>query len=338
VQEHDDHGIGDRDTVKVARQQSHRRRGLWLLDRCLDELEDANERDETRLSPALARLLSGRVPSLEVGMPITAALDAVFEEQDRYLRPRVESDGGPYEIREGEDREDGGSRSPGRVGSLDAPAARALTNRIRSATRDVCLLLLEAHQGRAWVSLGHATWEEYVHGELGLSRSRSYELMDQARVIQELRAAAGVRAVVDLSAYAATQIKPRLGQVCAEVRARAAGASEQRAMAVVAEVVREERALMAESRRQARAERHRPRPAVQESHLLRLREAVDLLAGLPPVAEVARLGPGGDGPNDERLDSALRWLLDFVEERTRQARSTSTPRVKPAPRGVLSGA
>src|SRR5205085_3735221 len=69
--------------------------------------------------------------------------------------------------------------------------ARAATERIRTATRFVCLLLLEVHEGRGWLALGYGNWERYVQSEFGMSRSRSYELLDQARGIESGREASG---------------------------------------------------------------------------------------------------------------------------------------------------
>src|SRR5919106_4677116 len=73
---------------------------------------------------------------------------------------------------------------------IPAEAARELTNRIKTGLEgifdqiyEVEQLLLEAHNRRAWQALGYKTWEEYVKTEFDLSRRRSYQLLDQARVI-----------------------------------------------------------------------------------------------------------------------------------------------------------
>ena len=49
--------------------------------------------------------------------------------------------------------------------------------------------MLEAHDRRAWQALGYPTWEQYVKKEFNLSRSRSYQLLDRAKVTHALFAA-----------------------------------------------------------------------------------------------------------------------------------------------------
>jgi len=88
---------------------------------------------------------------------------------------------------------------------LTRTAARDLTDRIKRAATQICLLLLEAHDGRAWSSLGYRSWEAYARQEFRMSRSRSYELLDQARVLQAVRSAAEISAIPDISAYAAVR-------------------------------------------------------------------------------------------------------------------------------------
>lgn len=102
---------------------------------------------------------------------------------------------------------------------LDAPAARALTERIQAAVSDVWRLLEEAHDGRAWAALGYGTWAAYVQGEFAMSKQHSYRLLDQAHVIRELETAAGESPIGDLNEHQARVIKPHLADVCERVAA-----------------------------------------------------------------------------------------------------------------------
>jgi hypothetical protein len=75
--------------------------------------------------------------------------------------------------------------------------AQALTKLIKDGLEDifdrvhgVAQLILEARNRRAWQALGYSTWEQYVKKEFALSRSRSYQLIDQALVVTSLREAA----------------------------------------------------------------------------------------------------------------------------------------------------
>lgn len=52
---------------------------------------------------------------------------------------------------------------------LDADSARALTDRIQAGTTKIQELIITAYQGRAWVALGYASWDEYISGEFASS-------------------------------------------------------------------------------------------------------------------------------------------------------------------------
>ena len=66
--------------------------------------------------------------------------------------------------------------------ALSETQARTLTERIRKAGEDFGTLLLEAHEGRAWETLGYATWGDYVAGEFTFTRGQSYRLLATATV------------------------------------------------------------------------------------------------------------------------------------------------------------
>jgi hypothetical protein len=79
---------------------------------------------------------------------------------------------------------------------ISVDAARDLTRLIKGKlegildqVHEVHQPILEAHDRRAWQPLGYPTWEQHVKKEFNLSRSRSYQLLDRARVIQALFAA-----------------------------------------------------------------------------------------------------------------------------------------------------
>jgi hypothetical protein len=71
----------------------------------------------------------------------------------------------------------------------DATEARELTDKINASVEKTWRLLLNAHEWNAWGALGYDTWEAYVQAEFGIGRSRSYQLLDQARVVREVEAA-----------------------------------------------------------------------------------------------------------------------------------------------------
>src|SRR5262249_20100406 len=127
------------------------------------------ERGEAVVSRRLAASIETQAPRTPIssGMPLRRALDIVFLEQSRHMaRTRASGD-----------------RLQARFGfvclaPLNTNEARKLTIRIRAGMRQACLLLLEAHDRGAWKAMGYRSWDNYVHQEFGLSRSRSYELLD----------------------------------------------------------------------------------------------------------------------------------------------------------------
>jgi hypothetical protein len=113
--------------------------------------------------------------------------------------------------------------------------ARALTRRIRDGVDQVWSLLTEAHDRKAWSALGYATWKAYVEAEFGMTKQRSYQLLDQGRVIASIREAAGSESnAFDLSARDTAAIKADLPEVTDEIRTRvAAGVKPEKATADV---------------------------------------------------------------------------------------------------------
>jgi hypothetical protein len=269
------------------------RERLRRLDRCLDELESAHERGETVVSLDMARRLATHVPGLRPAMTINQALKLVFLAQEprlRTLEAVTTADGERQDV-----VLEGG-------GPIEEAAARDLTERIRGGTRQVCLLLLEAHQRRAWLALGYRSWEQYVGREFSMSRSRSYELLDQAKAIRLLQEAACLSGVPDISAHAAAQIKPDLGEVVRMVRTHTSRLPEDRAMEVLTRIVNE-RVHERRSRRPSRVSR-------SEAHSLR--QAIEVLAAMPPVDEVLERRPGASALPWQAVRDAADWLAELA--------------------------
>jgi len=196
---------------------------------------------------------------------------------------------------------------------MERDAAMTLTNQIRAATRQVCLLLLEAHERRAWVALGYRTWEQYVQSELSISRSRSYELLDQARVVLQLRDAAGVEPIPQVSAYLALRIKPRLGQITDSIRQRVQQRPDQNAVAIVATVLDEQRQQIARRREVPRVKRDLSR-ILAEDNLSHLSDAIELLSSMPPPDRIAALIEDTRFTQGHNLEPAVQWLNEFVAQ------------------------
>jgi hypothetical protein len=123
------------------------------------------------------------------------------------------------------------------VDPLSEDQARQLTETIRDASEVMWVLLARAHAGQAWQALGYPSWEAYVRGEFDMSRSRSYQILDQARVISAISAAVPEGTPIHLTEASARDLKGKLDQVIPEVAARTADLDPDSAGEVLAEVL-----------------------------------------------------------------------------------------------------
>jgi hypothetical protein len=297
------------------RESGANRRRLRLLDACLSVLELAHEQGQVLVPEPVAAKLRPHVAAIVPGMPITEAIEQVLRCQERYLRSHLSNGDRVAAARSRRPAAD--PPAPPAVpdppavpeppaAPIDVAGARELTNLIRVATCHVCLLLMEAHQRRVWLALGYRTWEEYIHSEFGLSRSRSYELLDQARVIQAIRHVTRMSGIPDISAYAAGQIKPRLAEVTETLRARTEGLPQESLPHVIHEVIKQKRASLAE-RRTVTSEHLQ----VSRSALRSLVDAIEHLAQMPPVPDTLEQISETEAYRLAKLDHALSWLATF---------------------------
>jgi hypothetical protein len=341
-----------------------RRMRLRILDACLKELEEAHERGEQTLSEGLTARLAPSITGLAPGMLLTEAIHIVFAEQSLCLRQAV-------------DREDVCAvpvpanpraldlASPVSAGTaLDEHAARRLTERIRAGAQEVCILLLQAHNGRAWSALGYHSWKQYVRSEFGLSRSRAYELLDHAHVIRAVQNAVGMSGLPNISANTAVKIKPHLLEIIEAVKRRIAAVPEDQLAEAVTEAIRLERSRL-EAGRGQRGGRSpilsepeatagfgmlhaapmdeleaRAGGSDQSVHcdLAQLSWAVNQLATMPPVGETIAQLPADADRSLSRLSVAQRWLNEFVSAWRRRPGSPRPRLQGAAARGLIGAA
>lgn len=272
---------------------------MRVLDGCLRLLEDACAAGHRTVPLNVARLIAPHVAGVSTGMPMARAMDVVFNQQRSDLLARNTTP--DQQI----------SAANRRVGvvhptvALTRDEAEVLTARIRAGARDLSLLVLEAHERRAWRALSYRTWDSYVRAELGLSRSRSYELIDHARVLITLKSAANLIEYPNISPHVADQIRPMLGTVVDEIRRRSHSGSGRKA---VQDAVRA--ALAAIKRDRATQSTRR----VEMFEPERLARAVDYLSSLPPPSTVAGLLAAEQIQNLKGLASAADWLTALARE------------------------
>jgi hypothetical protein len=278
---------------------------LRVLDACLTELEDAHERNESRISQAVASRLAPHVPGLRPGMLIVDAIERVLRDQERYLK--VDGAGRRRAVRATTTAASNTVEPP-----LNDREARELTDRIRGSASDVCLLVLEAHRRSAPRALGYRSWEHYVRHEFGMSRRRSYELLDQAHVMLAIRDAVPLSGIPHIRPFVAGYIKSHLDDVIGEIRTQLAEVPDGSPELAVKRVVDEERRRFADERRQ-RFESRSPAGAEARWDGARFWHAIELLASLPPAT------PGrGTAKQEAQLARVAAWLTtlrDRLEER-----------------------
>lgn len=95
---------------------------------------------------------------------------------------------------------------------LNKSQARKLTERINKSAGDLCMLMADAYNGKVWVSLGYESWRDYAVSEFSISKSRAYQLLDQAKIISAIKEIA-VSTNVEISESTARAIKPVLHTV-----------------------------------------------------------------------------------------------------------------------------
>lgn len=69
---------------------------------------------------------------------------------------------------------------------LTADEARRLTAEAMGRIERLGEILLVLHERRGYIALGYKTWSSYVDKELDLSRSRSYQILNRARLVREI--------------------------------------------------------------------------------------------------------------------------------------------------------
>lgn len=108
------------------------------------------------------------------------------------------------------------------TGPMNKAEAQAITDRIRGHIDAAWTDITRAYEGKAWKALGYTSWEGYVKAEFDMSRRRSYQLLDQGRVIGAIAEAAGesVQHVAHFSARDVAALKDDLPEVAAEIRER----------------------------------------------------------------------------------------------------------------------
>lgn len=134
---------------------------------------------------------------------------------------------------------------------LTTEQAVKLTETIRNASEVLWILISRAHTGKAWLALGYPSWEGYVYAEFDMSRSRSYQLLDQARVIREIEAAVPAGTEIHMSEAAARDLRGILDEVIPQIKERTEGLVSKEASIVLDQIIEEKRNSLLEGKQEA---------------------------------------------------------------------------------------
>jgi hypothetical protein len=154
--------------------------------------------------------------------------------------------------------------------------ARVLTDRIKRTAEDLWRLLLEAHERKAWVALGYASWRHYALNEFAMGQSHAYRLLDQGRVIRALEEAAGSPLGEIVTERVARDVKPQLDAVAEEIETRVSAGEEP--IGTVTDVISKARSFsyLDSRRREHRHSRHVEVIATHVSGLLDKTDQIDV--------------------------------------------------------------
>lgn len=124
---------------------------------------------------------------------------------------------------------------------LSKEEAEQLTEHIRSTADVLYVLIARAHAGQAWKPLGYSSFEKYVKAEFDISRSRAYQFLNQAHVIDAITAAAPEGTHIKISEAAARDLKNFVDELAPDIARNTEGLSGSEAGDVVEDLVNEYR-------------------------------------------------------------------------------------------------
>lgn len=129
---------------------------------------------------------------------------------------------------------------------LNESEAREITNKIRTTTNVLYLLIARAHAGKAHVALGYSSFENYIKEEFNYSKSYAYKLLNQANVINAIEAVSPEGTQVYVSDATARGLKASMDDFIPELEERMAGVPADEAGEVIEELIAEYKERQAE--------------------------------------------------------------------------------------------
>lgn len=126
-------------------------------------------------------------------------------------------------------------------GAMTKDAARELTEQIKATATATYVLIHRAHELKCWVSLGYKTWEDYVINEFDMSKSRSYQLINQAKVVEAIQEVVPDGTEVLLTEAQARDVEKALPRITDKLKEKTKNQSPDEAAQTVKDVVNDVR-------------------------------------------------------------------------------------------------
>lgn len=139
------------------------------------------------------------------------------------------------------------------TGDLTYDDAKLLTEYIRSTADALYVLLHRAHTGKAWKALGYASFAAYAKSEFDISKSRAYQLLNQAKLVDEITYALPEGSTVVISEAVARDLKSMASEIVPQVKTETAGMSPEDASKKAKEIL--------DDRRKEVGDKKSPQPA-----------------------------------------------------------------------------
>lgn len=150
----------------------------------------------------------------------------------------ADEDGNPVDFSEFEQEDTGTDiEAPEEPKELTADEARELTEHIRSTTDVLYVLVARAHAGKAHKALGYNNFGEYVKAEFNISRSRAYQFINQAEIIQEIEQATPDGTQFVLSEIAARDLKNYVDVLVPSIKEKTEGLEGDDASSIVEDLI-----------------------------------------------------------------------------------------------------
>lgn len=125
--------------------------------------------------------------------------------------------------------------------SMSKEQAEEITEAIKSTLTATYVLLQRAYKGNAFKAMGYETWKEYIAGEFDFTVQRSYQLLDQARVVDAITESAPEGFEASITEAQARDIKRELPKITERIKEKTAGKTPEESGEIIDDIIEDTR-------------------------------------------------------------------------------------------------